>query len=152
MNDLRLPFENILCMEMNCPAIGHYLDNDRIIIIEFESYFHRIKNLNGDILTILNYVLPVKCNFISMSAFYSLVEQIEADIRRCSFHPFYENITFIYIEIVWEILVFYRWRFPVKFLSNFAPELHWILYRSRKKKKKKIYLNPNYLIILRFIP
>lgn len=68
-----------------------------------------------------------------MSTLYSLIEQIEADIRRRSFHPFYENITFIYIKIICEILVLYRWGFPIKLLRNFTPEFHWILYRSRKK-------------------
>lgn len=85
-------------------------------------------------LAALNHALPVKRNFVAVSALHVLVEQIEAYICRRSLHPPYENVTFAQVEIVREKLAVRRRRFPVKLLSDLTPEFRRLLYRPECRK------------------
>lgn len=76
--------------------------------------------------------VPVKCNFITISIFNVLVQQVEAQICRGAFHPFYVNVALVEVKVVGEKLVIGRWCLPVKLLGYFTPKCLGIINRPGK--------------------
>jgi len=82
-NDLHLLFEGILCMEMN-RVVGCLVFADQSLSLSNWSFefantklrasISQFENSINLLLRTLNYILPIKCNFITISTFYVLIE------------------------------------------------------------------------------
>lgn len=73
--------------------------------------------------------LPVIGDLFTMSVPHVPVQQVEADVRHSTLHPFHENFALSYVEVVRNKIAGLRRALPMKFVCYFGPERFWIFER-----------------------
>lgn len=66
--------------------------------------------------------LPVIGDLLPMSVPDVAVQQVEADVRHGTLHPFHENFALIYVEVVRNKIAGLRRALPMKLACYFRPE------------------------------